>query len=91
MDDHITHDKIYNTVDRDDFKSMLDLDRYGDRTDAFDGIISATVAHFWDPNDERYIDFNQPFDITASANRERIDTIGAEAAGIGDRLIGLSE
>jgi len=61
---HITHDKIYNTVDRDDFISMLDVERYADRTDVFNDIISATVDHFWDPNDPRYVDFDaEPFDV----------------------------
>ena len=50
---HITHDPIYNTVDRDDFLSLIRVERYGDRTDAFDGIISATHDHFWDPTDPR--------------------------------------
>ena len=59
----ITHDPIYNTVDRDDFHSLIDVDRYNDRTDAFDAIISATVDHFWDPTDPRYIDFSVPFPI----------------------------
>ncbi len=60
----ITHDPIYNTVDRDDFLSLIEVDRYADRTDAFDGIISATRDHFWDPQDPQYIDFDaQPFDI----------------------------
>ncbi len=55
---HITYDKIYNTVDRDDFDPLIDVDRYAERTDAFDEIISATVDHFWDPNDKRYLDFD---------------------------------
>ena len=54
---HITYDKIYNTVDRDDFDPLIDVARYEERTDAFDEIISATVDHFWDPNDPRYVDF----------------------------------
>src|SRR4030095_4152324 len=54
MPDHITHDPIYNTVDRDDFAGMIDVDRYGERTDAFDGIIAATQDHFWDPTDAAY-------------------------------------
>jgi hypothetical protein len=54
---HITYDKIYNTVDRDDFEPLIDVARYEERTDAFDEIISATVDHFWDPNDPRYVDF----------------------------------
>ena len=38
----ITHDSAYNTVDRDDFGAMIEVDRYGDRSDAFDWILSAT-------------------------------------------------
>jgi len=64
MADHITHDPIYNTVDRDDFASLIDADRYNERTDAFDGIIARTHDHFWDPTDARYIDFDQPFDMS---------------------------
>jgi len=64
MSDHITHDPIYNSVDKDDFLALIEVDRYADRTDAFDGIISATVDHFWDPQDPRYVDFSLPFDMT---------------------------
>ena len=61
---HITYDKIYNTVDRDDFDALIDVDRYADRTAAFDEIISATNDHFWDPTDPRYVDFEAaPFDL----------------------------
>jgi hypothetical protein len=64
MTTDITHDAIYNTVDRDDFSAMLDVHRYGERTDAFDGIISATHDHFWDPMDPAYIDFDaEKFDL----------------------------
>jgi len=62
-DRHITHDKAYNTVAPDDFRSMIDIDRYETRSDAFDGIISATHDHFWDPYDPAYLDFTQKFDI----------------------------
>jgi hypothetical protein len=61
----INYDPIYNTVDRDDFMSMIEVDRYADRADAFDEIISATRDHFWDPTDPRYIDFDaEPFDVS---------------------------
>ena len=63
MADHITHDPIYDTLGRDDFPATMAVDRYGRRTDAFDGIISATHDHFWDPMDPAYLDFNQPFDL----------------------------
>ena len=56
-DNEITHDPIYNTVDRDAFLSLIEVDRYADRTDVFDSIISTTVDHFWDPTDPAYIDF----------------------------------
>ena len=62
-DNHITHDPIYNTIHRDNFMSLIETDRYADRTDAFDGIISATVDHFWDPTDAAYIDFAKADDF----------------------------
>jgi hypothetical protein len=59
--EHITHDAAYETVDRDDFASLIEVDRYNRRSDAFDEIISSTVDHFWDPGDPRYIDFDADF------------------------------
>ena len=58
----ITHDPAYNTIDRDDFGAMIEVNRYGERSGAFDAIISATVDHFWDPNDPAYIRFDDDFD-----------------------------
>lgn len=63
MTHDITHDPIYNTVGRDDFLALIRPERYSDRTDAFDGIISATHDHFWDPTDPAYLDFNEEFDL----------------------------
>ncbi|MEI9931242.1 MAG: hypothetical protein WDM89_12055 [Rhizomicrobium sp.] len=63
MDSNITKDPAYNAVDPHDFPAMLDVNRYGDRSTAFDKIISATHDHFWDPLDKKYIDFDQPFDL----------------------------
>jgi hypothetical protein len=62
-DGNITKDIIYDAVAPDDFESMLELDRYGARSTAFDKIISATHDHFWDPLDPKYIDFDEPFDM----------------------------
>lgn len=59
----ITHDPAYETVAPDDFASMLQVPRYGNRSSAFDRIISATHDHFWDPMDPAYIDFSAPFDM----------------------------
>ncbi len=63
MNEQITADPAYNTVERDDFRAMIEVDRYGLRDDAFDKIISQTHDHFWDPMDPAYIDFSSPFDI----------------------------
>lgn len=62
-DKNITKDAMYDAVRPDDFESMLELDRYNNRSTAFDKIISATHDHFWDPLDKAYIDFDVPFDM----------------------------
>ena len=59
----ITYDPAYDTVAPDDFASLIQVPRYGRRTDAFDKIIAATHDHFWDPLDKAYIDFSLPFDL----------------------------
>jgi hypothetical protein len=61
--DNITKDPAYNAVDPTDFPAMMEVERYGARTAAFDKIISATHDHFWDPLDTKYIDFSLPFDM----------------------------
>jgi hypothetical protein len=66
-DKNITKDVMYEAVAPDDFESMLELDRYGNRSTAFDKIISATHDHFWDPLDKKYIDFDEPFDMENEA------------------------
>ena len=63
MAQQITKDSAYNTVSPNDFKALVEVDRFGDRSDAFDKIISATHDHFWDPLDKKYIDFDDGFDI----------------------------
>mgnify|MGYP007083815984 CR=1 FL=1 len=66
-DKNITKDAMYDAVAPDDFESMLELDRYNNRSSAFDKIISATHDHFWDPLDKAYIDFDEPFDMENQA------------------------
>jgi hypothetical protein len=86
MTAHITHDPIYNTVERDDFASMLDLHRYAERTDAFDDIIAATHDHFWDPVDPAYIDFQgSTFDLAAETIMPRDFVIELNCA-VAERL-----
>ncbi|MEQ8267333.1 MAG: ferritin-like domain-containing protein [Parvibaculum sp.] len=60
---NITVDSAYEAVAPDDFPAMMEVDRYGNRSTAFDKIISATHDHFWDPMDKKYIDFSVPFDM----------------------------
>ncbi len=86
-DGHITHDPIYNSVHRDDFLSLIEPDRYADRTSAFDSIISATVDHFWDPMDPAYIDFDakQEFDASEQLVMPREFCVELQSA-VADRL-----
>jgi hypothetical protein len=85
MADHITHDPIYETVDRDDFDAMIEVERYARRTGAFDEIISQTEDHFWDPLDPAYVDFEQPFDLAGETIMPRDFTIELNCA-VADRL-----
>src|SRR5215471_3195046 len=66
MAQQITYDKAYDAVAPEDFPAMLEVPRYGRRSNAFDAIISSTHDHFWDPLDKNYIDFDQPFDLTGT-------------------------
>ena len=66
-DGNITKDSMYGAVAPTDFEAMLTLDRYGERSEAFDKIIAATHDHFWDPLDPKYIDFTIPFDLENEA------------------------
>ncbi len=85
MEQQITYDPIYNTVAPNDFPALLEVDRYGDRTSAFDGIISATHDHFWDPMDSAYLDFGQPFSLEESTVLPR-DMIPELNCAVADRL-----
>ncbi len=85
MADHITHDPIYDTVAPDDFPAMIEVERYARRTGAFDEIISATVDHFWDPNDPAYVDFQQPFDLENETLMPR-DFIAELNSAVADKL-----
>jgi hypothetical protein len=54
-------DPAYNTVRRDDFPAMIDVDRYAQRTTHFDEIIARTEEHFWNPDDPDYIRWDEPW------------------------------
>jgi hypothetical protein len=85
MAQQITYDKAYDAVAPEDFPAMLEVPRYGRRTDAFDGIISATHDHFWDPFDRAYIDFDQPFDMSKTPIVP-LDMIVELRSAVADRL-----
>ena len=84
-DTQLTKDLVYEAVDPANFPAMLDCDRYGRRSDAFDRIISQTHDHFWDPLDPKYIDFTQPWDLEKDYLVEP-KIITEIKLGIGDRL-----
>jgi hypothetical protein len=80
MAQDMTYDSAYDTVDRDDFNALIEVDRYTDRSDAFDAIISSTVDHFWDPTDERYVSFGQDFDMAEETILPRDFTVELQCA-----------
>ncbi|HVU20999.1 MAG TPA: ferritin-like domain-containing protein [Rhizomicrobium sp.] len=81
----ITKDNAYDAAAPDDFPAMLDTERYGKRSTAFDKIISATHDHFWDPLDKKYIDFEAPFDLTKETVLPR-EFFAIFATRIGDAM-----
>jgi hypothetical protein len=85
-DGNITKDIIYDAVAPDDFESMLELDRYGNRSTAFDKIISATHDHFWDPLDPKYIDFSTPFDMENEMILPEDMVVSLQTKYVSDRL-----
>jgi hypothetical protein len=85
-DGNITKDIIYDAVAPDDFEAMLELDRYGNRSTAFDKIISATHDHFWDPLDKKYIDFDEPFDMENESILPEDMVVSLQTKYVSDRL-----
>jgi len=83
----ITKDNTYDAAAPDDFPSMLEVERYGRRSSAFDRIISATHDHFWDPLDKRYIDFSARYDLEAQQILPD-DFFPVLQTRVGDRLKG---
>jgi hypothetical protein len=55
--------RAYQTTSPDDLASLVNPERYGDRSGAFDEIIDAAESHYWTPSDPRYIDFSGAFDV----------------------------
>jgi len=85
-DGNITKDLIYDAVAPDDFEAMLELDRYNNRSTAFDKIISATHDHFWDPLDKKYIDFDEPFDMENQSVLPEDMVVSLQTKYVSDRL-----
>jgi hypothetical protein len=85
MAQDMTYDSAYDTVDRDDFDALIEADRYADRSGAFDSIISATVDHFWDPTDDRYVTFGQDFNMAEETVLPRDFTVELQCS-VADKL-----
>ena len=85
MAQQITYDKAYDAVAPEDFPAMLEVPRYSRRSNAFDAIISATHDHFWDPFDKSYIDFDVPFDMSATPIMP-LDNVIELRSAVADRL-----
>src|SRR4051812_13234104 len=62
MGERKPNSEVYNTVVAGDLASLVNPDRYGERSGAFDEIIAAAERHYWNPADPRYLDFGIPFD-----------------------------
>jgi hypothetical protein len=57
----VPNHRAYNTVAREEFSLLMDVDRYARRSSDFEEIIARTEEHFWNPEDRDYIDFEQPW------------------------------
>ncbi len=53
-----TINPAFNAVARDEFASMIEVERYLDRSDSFETLIARTNEHFWNPEDPDYIDYD---------------------------------
>jgi hypothetical protein len=52
----------FRSVPSPEFREMLAVDRYGERSNVFDRLILETHLHFWDPLDSAYLPLDAPFD-----------------------------
>ena len=82
---HINVDPAYNAIDRDDFETLIQVDRYADRSGDFDEIIARTHEHFWNPLDPDYIDFSQPFDMKQDSIIPQ-EMVGEFHSAVGERM-----
>ncbi len=78
-------DSAYNTVSRDDFAAMIDVQRYQQRSPDFDEIIARTEEHFWNPDDPDYIRWDTPF-ATDSESIMPITMVPELHSAVADRL-----
>jgi hypothetical protein len=83
----IEHDPAYQATDRDDLQTMIEVDRYANRSSDFDEIIARTEEHFWNPLDPDYIDYQQAFDMKEQSIIP-LDMVGELSSEVGTRLKG---
>ena len=66
---------------------MMEEDRYGNRSDRFDKIISQTHKHFWDANDTKYINYDIDFAMDSQyLVNPRIFCLELQVPSIAERL-----
>ena len=83
----LTKDSAYNASLPNHFTPMMEEDRYGNRSDAFDKIISQTHKHFWDPNDTKYINYDIEFAMDSQyLVNPRIFCLELQVPSIAERL-----
>lgn len=76
---------LFASVENGAFAEMIRVERYQERTGAFDAIIAETHRHFWDPLDPAYIDLAQPFDLEEQTILP-LDVVPELQSAVADRL-----
>lgn len=67
------------------FQDRLVPDYFADRSSVLTDFVSRTHDHFWDPSDQAYIDFNEPFDMQAQSVMP-FDTVPELRSRVADHL-----
>jgi 1,2-phenylacetyl-CoA epoxidase catalytic subunit len=80
----VPNHRAYNTIARDEFPLLMDVERYPKRSPDFEEIIARTEEHFWNPEDPDYIDFRAPW--RADEPILPLDFIAELQSAVADRL-----
>lgn len=55
---------MFSTFDPNDGADLFDVRRYTDRATEFDHFLASSHDRYWDPADDRFLDLQQPFEVT---------------------------